>query len=402
MANLSETDILNFLKSVLKSVTLEEDDALVERLFSDDIPENRQDWLKVFTPSILSLKKNYERLEILGDTLLKTYFRDFLFYLNENYTESDITNLSSHYMARDGQSLVAIELGLTRHVVFPTFDQLPGESQEENNRILNKLRDNIAADIYESFIGAVATTSRRISLGLSELLCINIMRKIYSGKNARFPIEDKYRLSNVRTKIVQWLEGLGVPPVSVGATKVKTNEKNKTMFVIDNAADFYTVYLTTEQTNVLNSVLVSRGVSPFAQGFGMRMPKTGNYKVNIYYELEKLLTQKGVNQAFVDEYRISDGIGKVEGYRYVEVVTPKKLSEPTTSAGTGYAVYQLIGTHANGEKEILYTTCRYNSYYVRTASNGERKTLSRKEIMEDMVAEYRKKKQASSSSSSVF
>lgn len=130
------------------------------------------------------------------------------------------------------------------------------------------------------------------------------------------------------------------------------------------------------------------------------MRKEGNYKVDIYYALENLLAQKGVNQEFVDEYRISDGIGKVEGYRYVEVVTPKKLSEPTTSSEVGYAVYQLIGTRANGEKEILYTTCRYNNYYARTGPDGGRKTLSRKEIMDDMVNEYRRKKSVSSSSSS--
>lgn len=397
--NVTEDETLSFLKSVLKSVTQEQDDMLIDALFSEEDPRNRQDWLKVFTPSIFSTLSNYERLEILGDALLKTYFRDFLFRHNATYTESDITNLSNYYMATEGQSEVAVKLKLTKFVRFPNFDDI-GEADDEAQRVrVEKLRKNIAADIYEAFIGAIAVTSRRISHGLSEILCINIMNKIYGGKNPIMKIDDEKRLSNVKTRVVQWLEGLGVTPVSSSGESVKTNAKKKEMFSVDVRDKGYTLYLLPQQTAVLKAL----SGTDFAKNYGDNFYVTVNntipgYRNLVYEELEKALMRNGINQAYVDNYRRRPGLAFLDGY-YVEVVTPKKLSVPSGPGVPGFDVYQLVGNRVKGDgndegpREILYTACYPSGRYMRDGV-----TMSRQQITLDLVTKYK----AKSSSASFF
>lgn len=386
--NFSDDDVLTFLNNILKSVTNDLDHALVESLFptvENDDKNVRAIWLRVFKPSIYSTTDNYERLENLGDTLLKTYFRAFLFYYNESYTEADITNISSYYMATKGQAYVTKKLGLTRYITFPVFNKLP-EDERVKNEMFDAFRDGIAADIYESFIGAVGeVSSTLIGLGVSEILCSNIMRKIYTGDRAIMPIDESHRQSNVMTLVTQWLEGLGVPS-SGGA---KTNQSGKKMFVERTGTDgtpggvkYFDVALDENQTRVLEEVTRVKFADPRVGYFHVTVVRNEGYKERAYRDIRGVLEQNGVNQVSVDSVRYRHNMNRIEGYDMVEVVSPKKLSY---KGSPGYAVYQLVGTRPGGSKVILFT----GAYDDRHFLNGGR-AMTRDEILDEMIGEYRK------------
>lgn len=82
-------------------------------------PEAMAIWAKTFTHESFNPETgaNYEELEKLGDIVMKAAFITYLQYNTERFgilNRGQLSELSNHYMAREEQSLIARDLGLSR------------------------------------------------------------------------------------------------------------------------------------------------------------------------------------------------------------------------------------------------------------------------------------------------
>ncbi|WP_424353877.1 ribonuclease III [Methanobacterium sp. MBAC-LM] len=86
----------------------------------------------------------YERLEFLGDAVLEIAVSEFLYNMDSNLTEGELTSLRSNYVCKKALHVYSMELGLDQYIKL-------GAGQELTRREV----DSIISDVFESFIGAL-------------------------------------------------------------------------------------------------------------------------------------------------------------------------------------------------------------------------------------------------------
>ena len=86
-------------------------------------------------------KKNYERLEFLGDAVLELVVSEYL-YKNYEQDEGDMTKKRANYVCEDANFEYMNKLGLIKYI-------------KVGNGEVNDLKKAIVADIFEAFIGAI-------------------------------------------------------------------------------------------------------------------------------------------------------------------------------------------------------------------------------------------------------
>ena len=86
----------------------------------------------------------YERLEFLGDAALDLVVSEFLYNMDSNLTEGELTSLRSNYVCKKALYIYSMELGLDQYIKL-------GAGQELTRREVN----SIISDVFESFIGAL-------------------------------------------------------------------------------------------------------------------------------------------------------------------------------------------------------------------------------------------------------
>ncbi len=86
-------------------------------------------------------KKNYERLEFLGDAVLELVISEYL-YKNYEQDEGDMTKMRANYVCEDANYEYMNKLGLIKYIRV-------GNGEVEN------IKKAIVADIFEAFIGAI-------------------------------------------------------------------------------------------------------------------------------------------------------------------------------------------------------------------------------------------------------
>ena len=86
----------------------------------------------------------YERLEFLGDAVLEIVVSEFLYNMDSDLTEGELTSLRSNYVCKKALYAYSKELGLDHYIKL-------GAGQELTNREVN----SIISDVFESFIGAL-------------------------------------------------------------------------------------------------------------------------------------------------------------------------------------------------------------------------------------------------------
>jgi len=90
-------------------------------------------------------KKDYERLEFMGDAVLQLYVSEFLFKMFSDAPEGTLTTLRSKLVREESLARFSRELGLSELLYL-------GRGEEKNG---GRDRDSVLANIFESFIGAV-------------------------------------------------------------------------------------------------------------------------------------------------------------------------------------------------------------------------------------------------------
>ncbi len=86
-------------------------------------------------------KKNYERLEFLGDAVLELVVSEYL-YKNYEQDEGDMTKTRANYVCENANYEYMTKLGLIKYI-------------RVGNGEVGDLKKAIVADIFEAFIGAI-------------------------------------------------------------------------------------------------------------------------------------------------------------------------------------------------------------------------------------------------------
>ena len=89
-------------------------------------------------------KKDYERLEFLGDAVVDLVVADYL-YSNHDETEGEMTKVRASYVCENALYEYSLNLGL------PQFIKV-GHGEEKEG---GKYKKAIVADIFESLVGAI-------------------------------------------------------------------------------------------------------------------------------------------------------------------------------------------------------------------------------------------------------
>ena len=105
-------------------------------------------------------KKDYERLEFLGDAVLDLVMADYL-YCNHNENEGEMTKVRASYVCENALYEYSLDLGLNKYIKVGHGEELNG----------GKLKKAIVADIFESLMGAIYldlgyTTVRKVILNI--------------------------------------------------------------------------------------------------------------------------------------------------------------------------------------------------------------------------------------------
>ena len=90
------------------------------------------------------LKKDYERLEFLGDAVLDLVVADYL-YSNYSETEGEMTKVRASYVCENALFEYSISLGLNQYIKMGHGEETTG----------GKFKKAIVADIFEAFVGAI-------------------------------------------------------------------------------------------------------------------------------------------------------------------------------------------------------------------------------------------------------
>jgi len=91
-----------------------------------------------------NLSDCYERLEFLGDAVLDLFVSEFLYNMDSNLSEGQLTRKRSNYVCKKALYTYSMELGLDQCIKL-------GKSLELTRREI----DSVISDVFESFIGAL-------------------------------------------------------------------------------------------------------------------------------------------------------------------------------------------------------------------------------------------------------
>ena len=122
----------------------------MEELFKklDIVPKDLSLYKTAFSHSSYAnehhAKKDYERLEFLGDAVVDLVVADYL-YRNYKETEGEMTKVRASYVCENALYEYSMDLGLSNYIKV-------GHGEEANG---GKFKKAIVADIFEALMGAI-------------------------------------------------------------------------------------------------------------------------------------------------------------------------------------------------------------------------------------------------------
>lgn len=332
-------ELKQFLNDILKPIM--KNTKQRQRMLTD---EAMIIWKKAFTFETFSPSENYEELEYIGDAILKFIFPAYLMkrfpppILNRmGYTELNIAYQSKVQQANLSNSM---KLG--------KYARIKG---------LNATSFNIAADLYESFFGALYTCGDLIAPGIGIMLCQNMIIHLYNPIN----IDVSEAKGSDKTQVIQIFSRfeLGKPLENV----TKKWHGNSDQIEI-------TISLDSKQLNFLSSHGVTIN-NPIGIGFG----NTKKDAIAKSYKDARLnLGKYGITQSWAENVKrnadfedpdikrhVPGAIRRLndEGYTSMYFFIPRKTTNHQGS------IVELVAIDKKGEHKVLedtFTTTRENSY----------------------------------------
>lgn len=155
-------------------------------------------WGLAMTPKIYDIEENYERLEMIGDSVMDTAFLEYMIEHYPQLSESDLTDLTHSILSKEYQWKMTIALELDKHV------RLRYAGQYYNNYILT--------DICEAFFGAAKKVGDMMYLGFGGILARQIMNYIFSLNIIKIDLDNEnYGADKTQVQQVFTRFGLGKP-----------------------------------------------------------------------------------------------------------------------------------------------------------------------------------------------
>jgi dsRNA-specific ribonuclease len=180
-------------------------------------------WKEAFTHEAASPGSNYERLEFLGDAILKAVFPKYLTKRFPNRSESEYTNLNKVYMSKPKQAELSRSLQFDKYIVSLTE--------------LSEADYNLVSDVFESFFGALDQVSDLVHPGLGLNNCYNMIHFIF--KNIKINVAND-TLSDPITRLNQIFSRFNLGSSNDHKVKYdKLNNDNYKIKLPNDQGEFY-------------------------------------------------------------------------------------------------------------------------------------------------------------------
>ncbi len=137
-------------------------------------------------------KRNYERLEFLGDSVLDLVISERLYFLHPGAPEGDLSRMRARLVRAETLKEVAQQLGLGDHLNLGSSERKTG----------GRRRASILSDVLESVIGAIY-----IDGGYDA--CRQVILDIFGTAIESLP--DVERLKDAKTRLQEFLQAGGRP-----------------------------------------------------------------------------------------------------------------------------------------------------------------------------------------------
>jgi ribonuclease III len=106
-------------------------------------------------------EQDYERLELLGDSILSFIITEIIFINHKNYTEGDLAKVRSCLVCKDALFLIATDISLSKYITMSDGEEKSGGRDNPNN-LENSLEAILAAIYLDSNIEAVRGVIKRL------------------------------------------------------------------------------------------------------------------------------------------------------------------------------------------------------------------------------------------------
>lgn len=177
-------------------------------------------------------EKSYERLEYLGDRVLKLIVSFYLFYRYLDCDEGFMTRLQTKIEDKTNLAEMSKTLGLSKYfIISRQFELLDGRSKE-----------NIHEDVFESFIGALFLsqgfeTCCNLIVNLLETL-IDYSEKLYRDNNYKDILLRYYHSQKWGKVIYNTLVEVGPPNKRTYVVGIEEQNSNKNIELRDRCIAF--------------------------------------------------------------------------------------------------------------------------------------------------------------------
>jgi hypothetical protein len=190
----------SYIRAILSKFLVGDNARYIEDLVSDGEPGKESMmafWIRAVTHSSKSLRSNYEVLEKVGDAVLHhtsiVYFADTL---GSSATPQLLTNLDHILMSKMSQFMYAKAMDVARW-------------SRGHPRITSL--DKVSEDLFESFIGALEVTARKIGrIDLGFEVAYGILRLIFDESPFMRAVRvNKVAIESYKTEVVQLGDRMG-------------------------------------------------------------------------------------------------------------------------------------------------------------------------------------------------
>lgn len=158
-------------------------------------------------------KKNYERLEFLGDALLGMVIAEALYFQYPKQNEGRLTRMRATLVRQESLAIVAKQLALSNHLILGVGERKGGGRQ----------RASILADTVESLIGAIYLDSQCM-----ETVKSCVLRWFAPLINN---VDDTQVLKDAKSRLQEWLQGKQMPLPIYELLETQGNAPNQ-IFVV--------------------------------------------------------------------------------------------------------------------------------------------------------------------------
>lgn len=314
-----------FLRKVLLPIA-DNNEEIVSKLTDDT---SMKTWIMAFTHESYNpnFRENYEELELLGDSVIRTIFLEYVMEAFPDADRSLMSELASYYLKGYTLHQLSLNLGLHPYI---------------NTKIETAIR--LDEDVFESFIGALFILgNQRITYGSGFVLCSALLRKLFN--DMEFDI-NKVKQGDPHGRLINYITMIGMRPDDIIEQWIPRDNR----IIISLSPNLM------KRLNLDNPVLVDMIV-------GNRGKRDS--KVMAYDQALKVLSNMGFTEDWFRSkqleielsdpvigqlYRNALNLAKQRGYDHIELYNPRYSKRVL---GRSNLYIEVLGVDKDRKKTVL-------------------------------------------------